>query len=174
MRKTICSRKINLGEYPAEGDGTKNRCEIEVELYEDQGHVNLSVCGSIWMEDGSDILMGGQCLDHMEKIPGLADDAEFKEAFALWRDYHNNGLHAGTRKQEAALKKAGISEYDACCAYLKEIGLYEDDLAEGESAYGHEDDASYRKSYKYGNAWIVRKLPDEVIDRVKKLCHQEV
>jgi len=170
MRTVICAKKIALGDYPAERPHAKNACEVEIELYEDRGHTMLSICGSVRTADKSDLLMAGQCLDHMAEIPGLSQNVTFVELYGLWKQWHNNGTHAGTHRQERALLREGLTDYDVCCARLKELGLYRDDLAPGEDAYGHEDDPNYRKGYPYGEAWLVYGLPASIVSRVKELC----
>ena len=78
-------------------------------------------------------------------------------------------MKAGTPEQEAKVKEwladGHKYDYSAVCDMLKECGLYEVEytgLACGKR-YDHEP-------YKYGHGWIVKELPDDVIEFVKEVC----
>lgn len=74
------------------------------------------------------------------------------EIVKIWREWHLNDMHAGTDKQEALIKsKLKNYEYDTACQILKENGLYED------------------RGYKYGHAWLLRALPQEVQEKIISL-----
>lgn len=75
----------------------------------------------------------------------------------VWKDWHLNDMNAGTQKQEKAIKEwrrknkiSGLA-YDEECKYLKSIRLYTDN--------GH----------KYGSSWLLRTLPQDVIDFLESL-----
>jgi|LSQX01.3.fsa_nt_gb hypothetical protein len=90
-----------------------------------------------------------------------ADINNYKELFIskedlqtinrVWANWHLNDMHIGTERQEEFLKqwkKEHKYDYTAACEALKEVGLYEDN--------GH----------KYGHAWLVKPLPEEVITEI--------
>ena len=95
----------------------------------------------------------GQVLDNIESPTG-----ELKEIVSLWKRYHLNDLHAGTKKQEDALKlkfpegsNANKYVHDEQVQYLKSVGLYSD------------------RGYEYGTGWLVEKVPSNVKKRLIEL-----
>ena len=84
----------------------------------------------------------------------LSKDKLFSKIYKFWKKYHLNDLHAGTPKQEKALKKVellGGNYYDEACEYLKSINLYEDN------------------GYKYGSSWLKEEIPTKDLNEIKKL-----
>lgn len=81
----------------------------------------------------------GQCLDHIAAAyPG---DPKVQEIVKVWREYHLNGMHAGTPEQERAIKDAkendgyGVDEwhtslYALACKALQDRDLYEVPITE--------------------------------------------
>jgi len=133
-------------------------------------YTELSICGDIWNARHTDIICCGQCLDTIaEYRDQLSNKETFDELYDLWKHYHLNGLHAGTTEQEAVVdewKKAGNAyDYVAVCEMLKERGLYEMDYTGLSIGRRYENEP-----YRYGQAWLVRELPEEIIEQVKKLC----
>lgn len=186
MDKTIVKKRINFGKIDVYGIGRKiNAVEVDIELRSRGGdetfimengekkytgnktpeYTEFTASGSIWNGRKTDIVYGGQCLDIIARY---IKSSRFKEIYELWKKYHLNGLHAGTPEQEAALKEwrdAGNKyDYDAACDYLKKIGLYEVNFT-GKTVGRMYDN----EPYKYGHAWIVNDLPDEVIERIKNV-----
>ena len=98
---------------------------------------------------------GGQILDNIKPL-----NEEQKRIIEIWRKYHLNDFHAGTKKQENALKewrgKKNIDGYDYNkeVKYLKSIRLYSD------------------KGYKYGTSWLKRELPHQLESELKSLCER--
>ena len=134
-------------------------------------YAELSICGNIWNSHESDIVCGGQCLDTIKEY---RNQLQYKEAFDvlydLWKNYHLNGMHAGTPEQETAIEewKAQGNTYDyvAACQMLKEKGLYEVNytgMAVGRR-YNNEP-------YKYGHGWLVRELPEEAYEKIEMLLN---
>jgi hypothetical protein len=107
-----------------------------------------------WVEEG-------QCIDHAAE---LIKNPILDEINELWKLYHLNDMHPGTREQEAALDE-GVAKgllpgrnadyYTQHCDYLKSVGLYEVD-------YGG-------APYKYGHGWLLWTIPDEDIQKIQIL-----
>lgn len=170
---------IDLGKVDYNGTGRhNNRVTLDVELewtccpFDEDGHPfkytidlesalewhNLSICGNVWNSRGTDILCGGQCY---ETISELFPDNEFvQEVVAVWARWHLNDLKAGTRRQAQLLDDfeaanpdwrsqiPSIAQYEFQCYILEQASLLIDN------------------GYKYGSAWLVELLPQEVIDQV--------
>ncbi len=132
---------------------------IEMELRykdEDYSKPELSICGELWNARHTDIVFGGQCLDHLVAFKSLSNDPLFKKLYRLWHLYHLNGMHAGTVKQEQALdeaRKAGsrLCCYEDSCKYLESIGLLDDD------------------GYRYGSKWLYRAIPEDDLKEIMSL-----
>ena len=129
-------------------------------------YCELSICGNIWNPRKTDIYCGGQCLDEIAKY---VKNPLFKEIYTLWKNYHLNGMHAGTPEQEKVIDewkaKGNKYEYNAVCEYLKSINLYEvkySGLSVGKR-YNNE-------LYKYGHGWIIQELPENVKNRIIEIC----
>lgn len=167
--KIISKKTFDFGKIDYTGRGRKDcPVAVEVELREEDGKVELSIVGEIWNCRRTDCHTCGQCLDTIKKFIG--GNSLFKELYGYWSKYHLNGMHAGTHRQEKALQEAGFDytgahDYDKACDYLRKIGLFEDTLAEGESARGH----SGNEPLKYGHAWIHWNLPADVFARLVEL-----
>ena len=132
---------------------------IEMELQYKDNDMNrpvLSICGELWDARHTDIVMGGQCLDHLAAFKSLNSDSLFKKLYRLWKAYHLNDLKSGTVKQEKALedaKKSGVKicSYDDSCKYLESIGLLVDD------------------GYEYGSSWLYREIPEDDLKEIVSL-----
>lgn len=130
-------------------------CPVEVEicLYIDKNKNEevFTASGSIWNGRHSDVYCCGQCLDEIHEF---IKDKTFLEIYRLWKLYHLNDLHAGTPRQEKAIKEWKENnkyEYTKACEYLKSINLYEDN------------------GYKYGHGWLYEPIPKEDLDKIYKL-----
>ena len=123
-------------------------------------YVELSICGTVWNKSHTDCVMGGQCLDSMEKY--LRHNPTFMKLYGYWKRYHLNGMHAGTPEQEAAINEwetAGNRyEYTAACEELKRRGLYTVNYT-GLTVGKRYDN----EPYTYGHGWIVNELPGDVL-----------
>jgi len=85
---------------------------------------------------------------------------ELEQLLKIWEEYHLNDLTAGTKKQMEALKEKDpellkTSNYDKAVEYLKSIGLYED------------------RGYRYGEGWLIKPIPDEVMARLKAIFQEK-
>lgn len=150
-------KKIDFGKIDYMGNGRKiNPVEVEIELEETDKGYRFSASGAVYNQTKTDWITGGQCLDSIAKH---LRTLEFMEIYRLWKLYHLNDMHAGTREQQAAVDawKAEGNRYDytAACEYLKSIGLYEVE---------HEG-----KPYKYGHAWLYWEIPAEDLEKIKAL-----
>ena len=128
-------------------------------------YLELSICGNVWNNLHTDIICGGQCLD---TIAEYVFSPKFNRILEIWHKWHLNGSTAGTPEQEEAVmewRKAHSMRYDytEVCEYLKERGLYEVEFT-GKTVgrmYDHEP-------YKYGHAWIIRELPEDVVRYIRE------
>lgn len=132
-------------------------------------YIELSICGEIWDRHHTDFLCGGQCLDEIAKYHEQLDDVDtFDMLYSLWKEWHLNGLHAGTSEQEAAVREweadGNTYDYNAVCDMLKEKGLYEVNYT-GISVGKRYDNEPYR----YGSAWLVREIPGNVLIQIEHL-----
>lgn len=177
--RIIVKKTIQLGKIAYCGNRKINAVDVEIEVRECGGeptyrgglfcgytptYTELSICGNIWNARHTDIVCGGQCIDEIAKY---IHSPKVQAIQAMWKKYHLNGMNAGTVEQEAAVKKhfAEIGrryDYTEACEYLKSIGLYEVEYT-GKSCgrmYDHE-------MYRYGHAWLVRDLPEFVVEWAK-------
>lgn len=132
-------------------------------------YVELSICGDIWNRLRTDIVCGGQCLDTIAKYRRQLTERDlFDTLLDLWKNYHLNGMHAGTPEQEQAIEewKAEGNKYDytAACEMLKARGLYEVNYT-GVSVGRRYDN----EPYKYGHGWLVQELPGDVLLKVEHM-----
>lgn len=153
---------IKFNEKAAYGNnGKRNVCEVDISLKNSRKGLTLSICGTVWNQQMTDCVMGGQCLDDMLKLAKSSgwksnSIALLSEIVDLWEKHHLNNMHAGTRQQEEALKDFK-GDYSARCERLKELNLYEVE---------HEG-----KPYKYGHGWIYFDIPAEDIARIWNLLN---
>jgi hypothetical protein len=115
----------------------------------------ISISGGIWDHMHNDYMMCGQCLD--EIISLMPDNEIVKVVHPIWKEYHLNNMKAGTRQQTEALdlfftENGRSYNYDEAVEYLKLIGKYID------------------RKYQYGSSWLLKPVPDEVIDQLIKVC----
>ena len=132
-------------------------------------YVELAICGAIWNARKTDFLCSGQCLDTIAEYRNQLQEPEvFDELYSLWKNYHLNGMHAGTPEQEAAIEewKANGNRYDftAVCEMLAARGLYEVNYTGLSTGKRYENEP-----YRYGSAWLVQELPGKVLLRIEHL-----
>ena len=191
MNKVILKHTFHLPKIDGYGNGRKT-CEVTIDLELRQlggdptftvdrdgtrhytgnktpEYTELSICGDVWNHLHTDIIMGGQCLDELAKS---CHGTTFKKLYRLWKDWHLNGMKAGTPEQEAAVaewKAAGHRyDYSTVCEMLKERGLYEIPFT-GTTV----DKEWHGELYRYGHGWIVKPLPAEIIAECKKLVKED-
>lgn len=168
--ETIISKTFDFGKIAYNGNRRTCPAEVTLELQRTESGLVLSISGAIWKPNRSDCYACGQILDIMHRY--LGGDPVFVKLYNLWTAYHLNDLNAGTARQAAALEKAGITEYNAACAYLKTVGLYVDSLADNESL-AVETKTANRKHYEYGHGWITRQIPAAAVAEICGLCGVE-
>ena len=80
---------------------------------------------------------------------------QLRKIIKIWKQYHLNDLTAGTKKQEDALKRAGIkggaSDFDNAVNYLKNHNLSPD------------------RGYSYGGGWLIKPIPSSVKKEIIRL-----
>ena len=178
MKNNIIGRaKINFGKVALWGTRRINACDVEMELRVTGGEptftmngkervytgkytprrLEFSVCGNVWNNLHTDIVMGGQYLDDMP-----VKNPRFAEIRELWRKYHLNTMHAGTPRQEYMVRKweaAGNRyEYKAVCEYLDSIGLRKT-IWDG-------------KDYEYGHGWLYFPIPRKDLKRIVEIMRE--
>lgn len=90
MKRTI-SKRYRFGKVDFNGCGRKvNSVELEIGFAYLSGNDDayMSVQGEVWNSKHTDILMGGQCLDELRKLPSVAGDPLFEEIYGLWKSWH--------------------------------------------------------------------------------------
>lgn len=165
----MVSRTISFGKIDARGSGRKaNLVEVTVSLKMNRnGFPEFSASGDVWNTRMTDIIMGGQCLDHIRSVP--INNTLFQEIKQLWKKYHLNGMNAGTKAQEEALKKVGLgaaADYYKACEYLKSKGLYEVKLTATEAKYNPQYAG---KPYRYGSGWLYRPIPAADLAKIRRI-----
>ncbi|MEK6829434.1 MAG: hypothetical protein AABY15_04855 [Nanoarchaeota archaeon] len=126
-------------------DAANNKVKAEITLKEEEKGLVFSMSGDYC---GS----SGQCFDEVKP----ANEYQ-RKLIKLWKKYHLNNLHAGTKNQEEALK-GFEGDYTAYCERLKELNLYEVTLKNG-------------IKYKYGSGWLFNELPSSFENDLKNLIH---
>ena len=149
------------------GEPTYNRVNGELvptgettpEYYEFTASASIGAC------------CAGQCLDEINKHRmdfGPEQRALWNRIFTYWKQYHLNGMHAGTPEQEEAVKEwinAGNKyDYADACEMLKEKGLYE--IPFTGKTIGKEYNG---EMCRYGSAWVVTDIPAPVLDGMREL-----
>lgn len=145
-----------------------NLLEVEVELINRHGFPEFVASVGIWNGNHTHIVACGQMFDEIKRVP--INNALFQEIKRLWKTYHLNGMHAGTKLQELALTNANIkgdaSNYEKAVEYLKRIGLYEVELTPTEAKYN----PTYAgRPYKYGHGWLYRPIPANDVAKIKTI-----
>lgn len=94
----------------------------------------------------------GQCLDAIN--PYMKNSTLWNIIYRLWKNYHLNNMHAGTKKQEQKLEEVfgdKIVDYKDKCDCLAEHDLLEDN--------GH----------KYGQDWMLWEIPADDLAIIKAI-----
>lgn len=147
---------FDFGKIAYYGTRKINPVTVEINLKETEEGFCFTASGTIWNQTKTDCYCGGQCLDTIAKY---VKASEFMEIYRLWKLYHLNDMHAGTREQEAAIdawkEQGNRYDYNKVCDYLKSVGLYEVE---------HEGEP-----YKYGHKWLYWEIPSEDLEKIKAL-----
>ena len=151
---------IDFGKIAFYGNRKINKVTIEIKLKETPEGLELSISGNVWNNRESDIITGGQCLDDL--LPYFENNKPYKEIYRLWKNYHLNGMNAGTKEQTKAIndyleKTNKRYKYSEMCEYLKNINLYQ---------------VEYNgKPYLYGHGWIFYEIPTEDIKIIQGIIN---
>lgn len=151
-------------------NGKPRSADIQWELKEGPNGFEFSASGGVWNDRKTDYEFCGQCLDELAKLAPYSRIV--LRIVKVWREWHLNGMNAGTPKQEAKIReyqKAGWKyDYSEACDKLKADGLYEDSV-EGLTCTGDWPEAvkSGTRGYRYGERWVFRKIPQQVIDEIR-------
>lgn len=150
-------KKFNFGKIDYNNIGHKiNPVEVEIRFEETENGYVFRASGTIYNQTKTDCWCAGQCLDTISKY---LDTPEFNAIYRLWKLYHLNDMHAGTREQEEAVDawkaKGNGYDYTEVCEYLESIGLYEVE---------HNG-----RPYKYGHAWLFWPIPENDLEEIKSL-----
>lgn len=142
------------------GTGTRNCIELVIKertgkhweaLTETKGFA-ISISGNVRIPYFE---CAGQCLNEIEELYKDGTLKKNKEKvlriIELWREWHLNDLHAGTKKQTEYLNTVEYDGYSEACEKLKEAGLYEDN------------------GYRYGHGWLFNPAPIEVVQELVEL-----
>lgn len=185
MEKIIMKKTFNFGKIDYMERGRKDcAVEVTIELCECGGeevvkngkptgehcnkYIEFSASGNIWNHMHTDIYCGGQCLDEIAKY---VKTPTFRQIYDFWKKYHLNGLNAGTREQEEAIKEwenAGNRyDYAAVCEMLKERGLYEVPLTNQNLVGTRKADGL---PYRYGSGWVIEEIPANDLQKIAELC----
>lgn len=144
---------IEFGKIDFNGIGRKiNLVTVELNLKGEEKPA-FTVSANVWNSKKTDILMGGQCLDDL--LPYFENNKLFVEIYRLWKLYHLNDLHTGTKKQEDFLinhhVKNWASEYDKTCKFLSKNNML------------------YDKGVKFGTTWHYWDIPKKDLQEIKKI-----
>lgn len=171
MERTIKIGKINF--YDNEKRANHD-VEVTLRLNDDNC---FSAVANVWNFHHSDILMGGQCFDTiLNDFPEVKKNPIFMEVYDLWKNYHLNDFHAGTKAQEDLLKEAvkngelntyGANNYKETCAYLESKDmLYDKNYLVSKK---QKDGSTIIVPYRYGTGWLKEEIPKEDLLRIKSL-----
>jgi len=154
-RDTPGSKVLALGMVVGYGNSRKDcSCTLTVELRERNGqftttdhriikqYMELSICGAVWDRRAYDCLTCGQCADTIREH--FQHDVRVQRICDVWDRWHLNGLNAGCVHQKTG-------DYDK-----EEI----------------RNQVCPETGYRYGSAWLVEELPQDIIDEVKGWCNQ--
>lgn len=150
--KTLEERIIKQGKLFL-GKKDRGECYITWELRNTDKGPEFSAQAEHWLPSKRDCQQCGQCV---EEIAGwFPDNTKAQRILSVWREYHLNGMNAGTPKQTEAIKEffATVTsypenDYTHQCAHLESKGLLVDD------------------GYRYGTAWLYRPIPQYVINEI--------
>lgn len=149
-------KEISLGKVDFLKNGRKaNEVTIEVELREREKGLELSICGNVWNNIKTDVYSGGQNYDTILEL--FPNRKKVKRIVEVWKEYHLNGMNAGTKRQKNYIKELEKNpdfryEYTEVCKELEKAGLL----------YDKEEN-----NYQYGSAWLFETLPENIIEEVK-------
>jgi len=167
-------KTIDFGKIDFYGTGKKiNSVDVEIEL-KDNGR--FSVCGDIWNNKHTNIIVCGQCLDEM--LPFFSHNELFKKIYKFWKLYHLNDSHAGTPEQEAVVERwlkrtKNKYDYEKVCTYLKHRKMYKIPAKKADP-YRKKDSSKIGIPFEYGTEWLFWEIPEEDKTEIQKLLADEI
>ena len=169
MRNIILKGHYDLPKVDGTGNGIKdNASVIEWKLYDyNDGKVRFAMSAMVMNRLGTDCIRAGQCLEEIKRLYPFNPLVE--EMVQVWRVWHLNDMNAGTPRQEAYLKgyrQAFLDTHD----YEMDSWSYDIRLEVLEKAGLSPD--PYHENYRYGSAWLVNELPQDVMDKIKSWRHR--
>jgi len=133
-------------------DADRNKVVAECEIKERNGYPEFTMSGEY--KGGL-----GQVFDRVNPA-----NEQQQKLINLWKDWHLNGMNAGTPVQQEAIEKwkdeGNEYDYEKIVEYLKSIGLYE---------VPHPKTG---EPYKYGHGWITKDLPEDFEDKLEWLLDE--
>lgn len=170
--KVLVNKTLDLGKVDGYGNGRKScRLTLTLEIRQSEPHskkmdidlnlitgpyVEVSIVGDVWNNTETDIIRGGQM---QEGLLEYIDNKKTRRIVKLWKRWHLNDMKAGTRLQQECLATYGKDErydYDIACKRLADNDLYND------------------RGYKYGHAWLLEVVPDDVLIELCELFGADV
>jgi len=153
--------EIDFGTINLHGTGKRYRATVKMELREEKKGP-VFCCGAyIKTANGNGIHICGQCLDDINKHrKELRDTKLWDTIYRLWKEYHLNDMHAGTKEQEAEVNKyleetGKVYDYIDVCNHLKDVGLYEVQVN--------------GNPYRYGSSWLYWEIPEDDLNLIKSI-----
>lgn len=105
---------------------------------------------------------GGQILEELYQVLATKKKMteEFLKVFNWWKEYHLNDLKAGTERQTVILEMKEKERDGADWYNWARIVLLESDMV-------------IDRGYDFGHAWLLKKIPDSVVEEMKKFVEWE-
>ena len=140
MREKFLFRKVlNCGIVDYNHNGRKNKVEIELNLRDvGENKIEFTASGTVWKENHSDCIIGGQCIDEIAKL--FPENKKIQRINEIWKRWHLNTFHAG-------------------CIHQRSF--------EAEPYEKHEGAHCDICNYTYGHSWIYEEIPKEIIEEIK-------
>lgn len=149
-------KKIEIGKIDYNKNGKKlNLVDVIVSLEENiNGKPRFTAQARVWNKTTTYCYMVGQCFEELKEYTDISKNEIFSFIYDMWQKYHLNDMHAGTPRQEKAIKeKFGfgykVYNFSEQCDYLKSINLLEDE--------GH----------VYGNGWLYHEIHSSDLEKIK-------
>ncbi len=132
---------------------------LTIDLQPCQEAVSLSICGDVWNQLQTDIVLGGQIYETVLEYASYFPAYKTAKIVELWKRWHLNDMNGGTRKQRELVRKnwdqkekdGYYDHYDEAVKHLKEHDLH------------------YDGDYQYGTAWLTEVIPDDVLAEIMQL-----
>lgn len=171
IQKITTKGKLFLGKCDGYNNG-RRACPAYLtwELRQSKYGPEFSACGEVWNHIGTDLIMGGQCVDTVANM--FPHNRKAQRMKKIWNLYHLNAMKAGTPEQTAAIiaweSQGNRYDYDAACEHLKSIGLYEVDPGDAQATGGMPEAViNKERGYRYAERWLYSPLPKAILGEIK-------